>query len=74
MPKPTDDRKAMLDELQQKVKDFEALLDLLNQRGYFPKKARVKKQVIYKTKFITRKPRTKKELPQADATMEGQTL
>lgn len=55
------DREAVLAEMTQKAKDFEALLALLSQKGYIPKKQRVKRQVIYKTKFVTRKPRTKKE-------------
>lgn len=67
----TQDRKEVLEDMSKKAKDLEELLDLLSQKGYIQKRARVKRQVIYKTKFVVRKPRTKKEAT-GEAVTEGQ--
>lgn len=54
------ERKTMLDDLTNKAATLEALLDLLNQRGFFPKQTRPKARVVEKIKFIVRRPRTQK--------------
>lgn len=54
------DRQGVLDDLTKKAKTLEAVLDLLASLGYIPKRQRVKRQVIYKTKFVVRRARTKK--------------